>query len=191
MKIYDISQGVFNAEVYPGDPIPEKEEVLRISRGDKCNLTSIRMCCHNATHVDAPYHFLDGGKTIGEISLDKFIGRCRVVDMQKDCGMEQLTRILQDGVKKIILKGDFLMSVEAAKEMADKGIDLIGVEGCTVGNEETGSMIHQILLKKEIVILEGLMLGQVKEGEYFLAAQPINFGETDGAPCRAVLMEGI
>ena len=62
MKIYDISQEVFGCAVYPGDPKPEKEIKLKISEGAVCNLSAFSMCAHNGTHVDAPLHFIDGGK---------------------------------------------------------------------------------------------------------------------------------
>ena len=188
MRIYDISQEVFGSRIYPGDPAPEKQEILRRKHGDKCNLTSFSMCCHNATHVDAPYHFIDTGKTIGEIPLEKFIGKCTVVDMEKRT-LEDIENCLQEGAKKILLKGNFELSVETAEKIAEMEIDLVGVENCTVGNENTGPAIHKILLEKEVVILEGIILRHIEEGEYFLSAQPINLGQVDGAPCRAILME--
>ena len=52
--IYDITQPLFECEVFPGDPRPEKKVVLRIENGDACNLTAFSMCAHNGTHVDAP-----------------------------------------------------------------------------------------------------------------------------------------
>lgn len=119
-------------------------------------------------------------ETIGEISLEKFIGRCIVIDMES---------CLQKGMKKILLKGDFELSLEAAKIIIENGVDLVGVENCTVGNSRTGPVIHEILLEKEVVILEGLVLRPIEEGEYFLLAQPVNLGQVDGAPCRAVLLE--
>ena len=74
MKIYDISQEVFNCTVFPGDPPPERIQMQKISAGDVCNLTGINMCAHNGTHVDAPYHFIDGAKTIDQVDIDRFIG---------------------------------------------------------------------------------------------------------------------
>jgi arylformamidase len=49
--------------------------------------------------------------------------------------------------------------------------------------------IHGILLKNEVVLLEGVRLSQVPEGEYFLCAQPLNLSNSDGSPCRAVLIK--
>ena len=74
MKIYDISQEVFSCAVYPGDPHPEREIKLKISDGAVCNLSAFSMCAHNGTHVDAPLHFIDGGKSVDRVDLDRFIG---------------------------------------------------------------------------------------------------------------------
>lgn len=78
MKIYDISQEVFSCSVFPGDPQPQRVVVQSLKNGDICNLTELKMCAHNGTHVDAPYHFLDNGKTIDQMGLEPFVGRCYV-----------------------------------------------------------------------------------------------------------------
>ena len=71
MKIYDISQEVFNCAVYPGDMAPQKIEDMRMERGDLYNLTSFQMCAHNGTHVDAPFHFIKDGKTVEALALER------------------------------------------------------------------------------------------------------------------------
>ena len=68
-------------------------------------------------------------------------------------------------------------------------LDLIGVEDQTVGDSETQKEIHRILLGAEIVIVEGLVLKEVPQGEYFLAAQPMKMADLDGSPVRPVLIE--
>ena len=78
----DISQEVFNCNVFPGDPYPEKNNILAIKKGDICNLTRLSMCVHNGTHIDAPFHFIDGGKTVEQLGLDPFVGDCFVRQCQ-------------------------------------------------------------------------------------------------------------
>ena len=79
MRIIDISRDVMQAEVYPGDPLPELTRLESMS--DECcyNLSSISMCCHTGTHVDAPLHFIDDGAGIESCPPDAFIGECHVV----------------------------------------------------------------------------------------------------------------
>lgn len=195
MTFYDISQEVFNCAVFPGDPKPERIEVMKTSKGDIVNLTAIHMCAHNGTHVDAPYHFYGDGKTIDQVKLEKFNGWCFVTRFDGVLGAADAEGILKKAheadpkaEKKIILKGNAVVSEEAAQVFADHKIDLVGNESQTVGPMEGPAKVHYILLKEEIVLLEGIRVEQVPEGVYFLNSAPLNFGGADGSPCRAWLM---
>lgn len=196
MRVYDISQEVFHCNVFPGDPSPQKEVMLKISEGDVCNLSSFHMCAHNGTHVDAPYHFWDCGKKIDEINLEKFVGMAYVADHEGIVTAEAACHILKKAkaadersAKKILIKGKSELSYEAAEVFAREGIELIGNESQTVGPEDSPKEVHLKLLGSEVVLLEGIRLSAVPEGVYFLNAAPINLGGADGAPCRAVLVE--
>ena len=69
MKVIDISRELFSTPVYPGDPEPRRELVRRMELGDSYNLSGFYTGCHSATHVDAPRHFIDDGKTVDELDL--------------------------------------------------------------------------------------------------------------------------
>ena len=71
--------------------------------------------------------------------------------------------------------------------MVESGIVLIGVEPQTVGAGDEIVPIHQLLLGNEVVIVEGLVLEQVPEGDYMLSALPLKMSGSDGSPVRAVL----
>ena len=195
MKIYDISQEVFSCEVYPGDPSPEKEIKLRIEEGAVCNLSALHMCAHNGTHVDAPYHFINDGKTIDQVALERFIGYAYVIGHEGDITEEDAVAILkkaraadEEAAKRILVKGDATMTLPAAKIFAEAGILLFGNESQTVGPLETPMEVHLVMLGAEIVLLEGIRLSEVPEGVYLLDAAPLNLGGADGAPCRATLI---
>ena len=196
MKIYDIAQEVFGCAVYPGDPSPEREIKLSISDGAVCNLTALHMCAHNGTHVDAPYHFINDGKTIDQVDMERFVGYAYVAEHEGDVTEDDAKRILSEAkacdpeaAKRILVKGDSTMTAEAAKVFADACILLYGNESQTVGPLETPMEVHLIMLGAEIVLLEGIRLSEVSVGKYLLNAAPINLGGADGAPCRPVLLE--
>lgn len=196
MKIYDISQEVYTCCVFEGDPSPEKRIMMRVSKGDVCNLSAISMCVHNGTHVDAPYHFIDDGKKIDEISLDKFIGKCYVEECNGDVTRDKAEKIMaaaksisDEASKRILIKGDATVTLEAAEVFAENNIWLIGNESQTVGPVNAPKAVHDLLLSKEVVLLEGIRLADIKEGAYLLNAAPLNLGGSDGAPTRAVLID--
>lgn len=196
MKIYDISQEVFGCEVYPGDPSPEKEVLANISEDTPFNLSAFRMCAHNGTHVDAPYHFYKNGKTIDEVELHRFVGYAYVTEKKGILTAEDAIGILENArkiaghsVKRILIKGEAVVSAEAADVFAEAGILLLGNESQTFGPADAPMEVHLKLLGAEIVLLEGIRLDAVSEGIYFLNAAPLNLGGSDGAPCRAILVE--
>ena len=191
--IYDISQEVFSCTVFPGDPSPVGKRMLSIEAGDVCNLTELTMCAHNGTHVDAPYHFIDDGKTVDEMPLDAFVGDCYVVHHSGDVTAHDAENILAkanacDASQRILIGGKATVTAEAAKVFAQAKIKLIGNESQTVGPENAPKEVHMILLGAEIVLLEGVVLKDVHEGKYLLSAAPLNLGSCDGAPCRAILI---
>lgn len=196
MKIHDISQEIFNCQIYPGDPIPEKKTLCSMENGDLYNLTAFSMCAHNGTHIDAPFHFIKDGKTVDSISLAALIGMACVVEYHGIVSGEAAVEILEkaknqnlQAAKRILIKGDAEVSVEAAKVFAEDGILLLGDESQTVGPENAPMEVHLILLGANVVLLEEIRLSEVSEGVYFLNAAPLNLSGVDGSPCRAVLID--
>lgn len=196
MKIYDISQEVFSCQVYPGDPAPEKEMLNSMEKSDLYNLTAFRMCAHNGTHIDAPFHFIKEGKTVDVICLEAVVGMAYVAEHQGIVSGDDAVKIIEkakvqnaEAAKRILIKGAAEVSTEAAKVFADAGILLLGNESQTIGPEDEPMEVHQLLLRTDVILLEGIRLSEVPEGCYFLNAAPLNLAGADGAPCRAILME--
>ena len=194
MKVYDISQEVFSCSVFPGDPAPTKNILCKMDKGDVCNLSEFSMCSHNGTHVDAPLHFVNNGKSVDEISIDTFVGFAFVAKCNGDVTAEKAQRILDraralDAADRILIAGKATVTEEAAQIFAKAGIKLIGNESQTVGPEAAPKKVHDILLGKGIILLEGIRLNEVAEGKYILSAAPLNLGGLEGSPCRAILIE--
>ena len=196
MKIYDISQEVFSCTVYPGDPAPERQALCRMEQGDLYNLTAFRMCAHNGTHLDAPYHFFKDGKTVEQLPLESCVGPCYVAaydgamtEADAAAILAQAAQVHSEAVQRILLKGKTTVSLEAAQVFAAAGVYLLGNESQTVGPQDAPMAVHKALLGAGVVLLEGVRLTEVPDGYYFLSAQPLNLGGADGAPCRAVLIE--
>lgn len=195
MKIYDISQEIFNSQVYPGDPAPSKEILCSMKNGDLYNLTAFRMCAHNGTHIDVPFHFLKDGKTVDAMGLEAFVGMAYVAEHQGTVTGEDAAEIIEtakkknpEAAKRILMKGDIEVSLEAARVFASSNILLLGNEPQTIGPQNAPMEVHLVLLGADVILLEGIRLSEVSEGVYFLSAAPLNLSGADGAPCRAVLI---
>jgi arylformamidase len=210
MKIYDITVPLSNdVPVYEGDPSVELSVASSIANGDAANVS--RLCCgvHTATHVDAPNHFIDGTKRVDELDLEKLIGKCQVVEIDKNADSIEAKHVKDlENVERILFKtknsdfwNDFsqgfrkdftYIEPEAAKILVEKGVKLVGIDYLSVekfSSEDFGT--HITLLEKEVIILEGLDLREVSAGIYELICLPLKLkgGTGDGAPARTILRE--
>lgn len=196
MKIYDITQELFGCVVFGGDPVPHKQVLNTISGGSPYNLTAFSMCSHNGTHIDAPYHFVDDGKRIDQLDIYSMVGYAYVAEHRGDVTADHARDILEraaaahpDCRDRILIKGRATVTLEAAEVFAAAGVRLLGNESQTVGPEDAPMAVHLVLLGADVILLEGVRLGEVPEGAYLLSAAPLNLGGCEGAPCRAVLIE--
>ena len=210
MTIYDITLPVNeNTPVYEGDPPLEIDVPLAIKNGEAANVSRICMSVHTGTHVDAPNHFIEGTKRVEDLSLEKLIGKCRVVEISVDVMSIEAEHVSNlENVERVLFKTrnsqfwnsfgqgfrkDFTyISPEAARILVENDIKLIGFDYFSIekfGAETAES--HLIFLEKEVVILEGLDLRAIAAGEYELICLPMKFagGAGDGAPARAILRQ--
>lgn len=196
MKVYDISQEVLSCQVYPGDPTPWRTILQSIDHGDLYNLSAVQMCVHNGTHVDAPAHFLKDGKTVDKIGLPSFVGIAYVAEHDGILSAEDASAIMsrartaeQNAARRILIKGNAEVSLEAAEVFVQNDVLLVGNESQSVGPEDAPMAVHKTLLSHNIVLLEGIRLSEVPEGVYLLSAAPLNITGAEGSPCRAVLID--
>ena len=174
MKIIDITQPLLNCKVYPGDPEPKLERICETAKNNAYNLSSLSMCLHNGTHIDAPFHFIDSGKTVDKIDLSAFVGDCFVARERGEINDKKAREILDKArsvgaEKRILIAGEITVTEEGAKVFADS-VTLLGNESQSVGPLNAPMPVHLILLGRGVVLLEGIVLDGVKEGKYFLSA---------------------
>lgn len=191
MKLWDITRELTGATVYPGDPAPRLTRIQQLELGDMCNLTALSLCVHNATHLDAPLHFIPEGADISQIPLEVCCGPCRVAEWEGVLLGDAAERLVEryPGVKRWLFKGDMTVDISAAYVLADADPVLIGVEAQSVASFDQTERVHRHLLSSGVLILEGLDLSQVSPGEYTLYAAPLKIAGCEGAPVRALLVD--
>ncbi|MBA2276865.1 MAG: cyclase family protein [Chloroflexia bacterium] len=195
--------------VWPGDAAIEVTAASRISTGAAANVSRLDCTSHTGTHVDAPWHFVDHGKRLEDIALERWIGPCFVAEIDA-----RVTRIdaghlesagIPPGTDRVILKtansrlwktgkltfetGYVGLSPDAARWVVDHGVRLIGIDYLSIEPyQEPGHQTHLTLLENEVLILEGLNLTDVAPGVYDLVCLPLRLTAGDGAPARALLI---
>lgn len=211
MPIFDISVRIAPGEtpVYPGDPGIEIVAHAALARGEAANVSLLRFGAHTATHVDAPAHFIEGAPTVSEMPLDALVGRARVVRVEDDVravSADEVAALVPARTERVLFKTrnsefwaarggafreDFTyVTPDAARALVRLGVRLVGIDYLSVERfKSEGFETHTTLLAAGVVIVEGLDLRAVEEGEYELICLPLKLagGAGDGAPARALL----
>jgi arylformamidase len=202
----DVSVSLHSGMVHwPDNPPVRIERALNIEHGDTANVSEISMGAHTGTHMDGPLHFVREGKGLDEMPLDATIGPARVIEVSdpESIKPDELDPHRLRRNERILFKTqnsarhwssedfneDFVyVSQEAARYMADRGIQTVGVDYLSVGGfRRDGVETHRALLEAGIWVIEGLDLSEVKPGEYELICLPVKIERSDGAPARAIL----
>ena len=206
MSLHDISLKLAGDTVrWVTAPPFELEELRRMSKGDPNNSSALNMSGHSGTHIDAPFHFVAEGLTIDELPLDRFIGPAMVfkVDAERYITKEHVESIKLDGATRVLFKTrnsellhqreyepDFAaFSVEAAQSLVEHGVELVGLDYLSIAHADEQVPVYRAFLDHGVVLLEGIDLSHVAPGRYELMCLPIQIGDSDGAPCRAVLRD--
>ena len=210
MKIFDISLTISpDLPIWPGDTPLELELVASMDEGADANVSRLSAGLHIGTHVDAPHHFLNDGRTIEQLPLDVLVGPCYVSQLPD--GIEAITAQALEGMSlpenmARILFGtsnsrfwsrgetefqeDFVAVAEDGAEwLVEHGIQLVGVDYLSIAPYHDSTSTHRVLLQAGVVILEGLDLSAVPRGFYDLYCLPLKLIGADGAPARAILIQ--
>jgi len=210
MTIYDISLTLSpNLLTWPGDPVLVLEQIQSMDKGAPANVTRMNSSVHIGTHVDAPHHFLNDGRTVEKLPLDVLTGPCYV--MQLPDGIEAITaEVLErtevtSDMKRILFgtrnshlwargetkfQADFVAITEDGAEwLVEHGVQLVGVDYLSVAPYTDPLSTHLLLLKAGVIIVEGLNLSNVMRGFYDLYCLPLKIAGCEGAPARAILVD--
>lgn len=203
MKIFDISASLYNGmPAFPGDPAPEIKKVLSLPN-DPANVSVMSMGTHTGTHVDPPVHFIEGGRTIDRVPLDRLYGKAEVLDLtyvEKAIVADDLTTSRSDILlfktrnsdlwdRTEFSKDYVYLDESAARWLVDRRVKTIGIDYLSVGSFEGGADVHRILLGGDVVMIEGIDLRGIEPGEYTLACLPLKIRDGDGGPARAILIK--
>lgn len=206
-KVYDISM-----MIEPTMPVyknrEEKRPVFSVTSDFKekgVYETRLTLDLHTGTHIDAPLHMIEGGKTIEQLDLEQFLTPCKVLDLT---GVEGGIRDNDlDKTEVQINKGDFILlktrnslknnpgedfvflEKSGARFLLEKGITGVGIDSLGIERDQPGHPTHKQLLSRKVILVEGLRLKEVGAGEYLLTLLPLKIKGVEAAPVRAFLID--
>ena len=201
--IYDITPPVSPAlAVFPGDTPPSREVLLDIDRGDHITLSTLRTTVHVGAHLDAPSHYGKGGETIESVDLSRVVGECQVIAVDVPRGARLVAGEWLDAIdapRVLFATGTYpdpnawnedFAGLESAlvDALADRGVTLVGIDTPSVDPSTSKDLpAHAAFFRREMLILEGLVLSEVPPGRYELTALPLKLTGFDASPVRAIL----
>ena len=188
--------------VWPGDTPLSREVLCEISTGASVTLSALRTTVHLGSHVDGANHYADGAPGVEQRPLFHFVGHAQVIDAPAAAGTRVGVKDLRQEVRtpRVLLKTgtfpdamkwreDFAgLSVELVEHLASRGVHTVGVDTPSVDLFSSKDLpAHKAIYRHDVSIIEGLVLRDVKAGEYELIALPLKLQGFDGSPVRAVL----
>ena len=196
--------------IYPDDPEFSLRPDTSIENGDPCRVSRIEMGAHTGTHLDFPNHFIAGGKSCKDFGPERFIlealvvetaaeGNARasdLVNLEPDSGRAILFKT-ENSRKNLFGKNGFqkdfaAIGPDAAERLIELKALLVGIDYLSIDpyHSETHPS-HAILLKNDVILLEGINLAEVEPGPYSLICFPLRLETAEASPVRAVLVQNL
>ncbi len=209
MNVIDLTHAInASISVFPGTTPPEIKNVMTVKE-DGAAEKHIAMYSHTGTHMDAPAHMIEGGRTLDAYKPSTFVGKALVIDVTgvKDrIGFEDLLPFgpwLQD-VKYVFfrtgwsaywgtdeyLEGFPALTKKAANWLCEQRVRGVGIDAISIDKMDCDDFpVHKILLSCEMIIIENLTnLDKLPEKAFDVVCMPLNLEDADGAPVRVMAM---
>ncbi|MFQ5828163.1 MAG: cyclase family protein [Candidatus Methylomirabilia bacterium] len=217
VRIIDLSVGVTHGSGRFGQQVNFQPTHVLAEHGFAA--TEVTIWSHMGTHVDAPTHFIEGGRTIDQVPLEWIVGEATILDFSTRRGIVPITAAdlqrLEDrvrGLSIVLLRTGWTdmawgterfftdspyLSEDGAEWLVDHGFRAVGYdfsqdpEVRKSGSHGRDYQVHHIMLGQNVLNVEFLTnLGAVRQERFLFVAAPLRLVGVDGAPCRAFALEG-
>ena len=204
-RLWDISPPVHAASpVFPGDAHYEQRWTATIAPGCPVNVSTLTLSPHTGAHADAPLHYDPEGMPVGALDLAPYLGPCRVVHAI-GCGAliewHHVEHAINDSLPPRVLVRTYERmpadrwddalagyAPDVIERLADRGVRLIGIDTASIDPAQSKTLdAHQVIRRRNLRVLENLVLDEIDEGDYELIALPLKLTTADASPVRAVL----
>lgn len=170
MRIIDLTIPIHTGmKVYPGDPEVQITQIHSLEK-DGWNQLRVSMNTHDGTHVDVPYHMVNGGNQLDGYDLENYCGGARIFEHNQEI-------LSHEG---LIVRGQAVDEklVQAFVRAKPK---FLGLDA----EYEIDTEIERTILEADIIIFERLVnLYELPDHFSFFGA-PLSIRGGDGSPVRA------
>jgi len=202
-RLWDISPPLSpDTPAFPGDTTYQQRWTAEIGPGCPVNVSAITLSPHLGAHADAPLHYGRNAAAIGAVTLEPFLGRCRVIHaigrtplIRRSDLEHAVTNVPPRVLVRTCLKaptrwdaGFAAFAPDTIAWLASLGVKLVGIDAASVDPADSKTLdSHQQLLAHDVRVLENLVLDEVDPGDYELIALPLKLTQACASPVRAVL----
>ena len=203
-KIWDISPSVDqDSPAFPGDTPYRQHWVAELAPGCPVNVSAITLSPHIGAHADAPLHYDAAGAAVGALDLAPYLGRCRVIHCIGAAPLvvwDHIAHAAHGLPPRVLVRTYTRMpqrnwdpdlpayAPETVERLADLGVVLIGIDSASIDPAHSKALpSHQVIRRRNLRVLENLVLDEVPEGDYELIALPLKLTRADASPVRAIL----
>jgi kynurenine formamidase len=210
LRLVDLSLDIYDeAPTFSPDPKTSVKPYLRIS-DLSYNITQLNISTHLGTHLDAPFHFFDDGRTVEKLDIRRALGLAWLLDFSHKQPKEEITVAdMQPHAHKVtpgsrlIFRTDWdkqfpqphyfsdqpFLGPEICRWLAERGVATVALDMPTIYPADYIT-VHHLLLRPEVLVIEGLArLEQLRGGQVILSALPLRIRGRDGSPCRAIAID--
>ncbi len=203
LKLVDLSLPYEEGMPYfRGDPVPEIRQYKTIGK-DGYAIKELNIGSHTGTHLDAPSHFIEGGKTVDQLDLEDLRGEGTCLSYDPLKGLTLPERHLEiillytgynSNWKSFKTFENFTyIAKDDAIRLRDFGVKLVGIDSPTAEIQNSRNFeAHHILLGNSIPIVENLnssTLSTLVNRVFTVEVSPILISGGDGAPARVIARE--
>ena len=183
--------------VFPGNPLPNIKQFSTIETKG-WNEKQLTFTSHFSTHIDAPKHMIESGKTLSDYPIESFIGEAIVFDARNQSTIDVDVSKVKPGdfvffftgysdhiYEKDYFEKNPVISESIIRKLIEKEISILGIDSFTPDNQPYP--LHKLLFSHNIRIVENLAnLDKISQQRFFCYIFPLNIKNADGAPCRVV-----
>ncbi len=185
--------------IYPGNP-EVAIRPIREAQGTTSALSEISLGSHTGTHMDTLLHIDPAGSGPEAYGLERCIGPSEVVAVADSCAVITGSDLPTTSRERVLIKTknsqkdidvfdeDFAaLDESAAEELIRRGVRLVGIDGPSIKKRGVADRVHELLLRADILVIEGMYLREATPGPYMLVCLPLSVSRIDGVPVRAIL----
>lgn len=193
---------------YPGEPSASFDAYTTIENDDVA-MASVTLFSQLGTHIDAPAHFVRGGRTVDQLDLARCVGEAVAIQLGPleagsliDTALLETHRSMLETAERVIVSTGWSrragspnyfrdwpeFTLESVEYLAEFDLLFVGLDTPSPGNDSNNQALHRVMFREEIALVECLVNVDELPAHFELVCLPLPLVGLDGSPVRAIAL---